>query len=233
MNWPDDYLIPGITPFHQEEEGIIYCGDCREILPKLPRVDLVLADPPYDVHAGKCGGCFGNRKSLVNTGGFTDGGCDYEFLFNIPNWFCFCSRKQLRVLLGIAENCERFNILSWCKPNPIPTCNNKYLPDIEFIVHGYQSGRLFGGMSIKSCFFVHPCGRKETEHPNEKPTALIRKLINLGTLLGEIVCDPYLGSGTTAVAAKELGRRFICVDIEEKYCEIAVKRLRQGILNYR
>ena len=47
MNWPDDYLIPGIEPFHVETAGIIYCADCRDILPLLPKVNLVLTDPPY------------------------------------------------------------------------------------------------------------------------------------------------------------------------------------------
>jgi DNA modification methylase len=232
MNWPDDYLIPGIEPYHVEEAGIIYCGDCRDILPLFPKVNLVLTDPPYDVHAGRGGGCFGNRNHLVNTGGFTDGGCDYGFLANMNNWFCFCSKKQLRALIEKAENCDNFNILTWCKPNPVPTCNNKYLPDLEFIVHGFEKGRLFGNMKIKSSYSIIPCGQKETSHPNEKPKRLINKLVNLGTIKQEIILDPFLGSGTTAVAAKELGRKFIGIEISEEYCAIAVKRLRQGVLNF-
>ena len=57
MIWPDDYLIHGVEPFHQEEAGIIYCGDCREILPKLPKVDLVLTDPPYGINLGNNKSC--------------------------------------------------------------------------------------------------------------------------------------------------------------------------------
>lgn len=49
MTWPDDYLIPGIEPYHVEPAGIIYCADCRDILPHLPKVDLVLTDPPYGI----------------------------------------------------------------------------------------------------------------------------------------------------------------------------------------
>src|SRR5512135_1635175 len=57
--WPDDYLIPGIPPYHQEDAGIIYCADCRDILPHLPKVDLVLTDPPYGINMSGGFGGFG------------------------------------------------------------------------------------------------------------------------------------------------------------------------------
>jgi len=219
-----------MKPYYQDSAVTIYHGDCREILPTLPRVDLVLTDPPYEVHAGKGGGAFGQRESLVMTGGFTDGGCDYEFLSRFDNWFCFCSRQQLRDLLSAASNRSRFNLLTWCKPNPVPTCNNKYLPDVEYVVHGFEKGRLFGGIRIKSSFIVHPCGKKVTKHPNEKPLPVIRKLLHLGSLPGELVLDPFMGSGTTLLAAKENGRKAIGIELEEKWCEIAARRMSQEVL---
>lgn len=206
-------------------------GDCREILPELDAGSVVcITDPPYIVHAGKGGGCFGSRRHLVETGGFTDGGVDYSFLSQFADWFCFCSLKQLVALLQVAERSERMHLLTWNKPNPVPTCNNKYLPDVEYIVHGFQHGRLFGEYADKSTFFVYPCGRKETRHPNEKPVSLIAKLVRLGSGPKDIVCDPYCGSGTTGRACKDLGRKCIMIEIEEKYCKIAAERLRQEIL---
>ena len=70
----------------------------------------------------------------------------------------------------------------------------------------------------------------EKEHTCPKPFSLIKKLTNRLSMPGSIILDPFLGSGTTAVAAKQLGRKFIGIEIEEKYCQIAVKRLAQGEL---
>jgi site-specific DNA-methyltransferase (adenine-specific) len=221
-----------MTPYYQHAGITIYHGDCREILPALPKCDLLLTDPPYLVYAGSGGGCFGDRDHLVETGDFTDGGCDYGFVSSFQNWFVFCSRRQLPELLSIAQKRERWNLITWCKPNPVPTCNNKYLPDVEYIVHGFGSGRLFGEMADKQSFILHPCGNKETSHPNEKPFSVISKLVRLGTCEDEIILDPFMGSGTTLVAAKNLGRKAIGIEIEERYCEIAAKRLSQEVFDF-
>jgi len=107
--------------YYQDNSVIIYHGDCREIMPTLEQSNLILTDPPYDICAGKGGGCFGQSSHLINTGGFTDNGVDYGFLDAAPNWFCFCSRKQLAELLAIAQVADRWNLITWCKPNPLVT----------------------------------------------------------------------------------------------------------------
>lgn len=222
-----------MIPYYEHGGITIYHGDCRDVLPTLEPVDLVVTDPPYDVHAGKGGGAFGNRASLVNTGGFTDGGCDYSFLDAAwPGWFCFCSLKQLPSLLSAAGDMPRHHLLTWCKPNPVPTCSNKYLPDVEYIVHGFTRGRLFGEFKDKASFVVHRCGDKRTDHPNEKPLSLLARLVRLGSKDGETLLDPFMGSGTTLRAAKDLGRKAIGIEIEERYCEIAAKRLAQEVLPF-
>jgi site-specific DNA-methyltransferase (adenine-specific) len=219
-----------MKPYYQDDSVTIIHGDCREIVPTLGRFDLLLTDPPYQLSDMGGGGAFGDRKHIVNTKGFTDKGVDFSFLNGIDNWFCCCSRQQLSVLLKIAESMPRWNLLTWCKPNPVPTCNNKYLPDIEFIIHAFQKGKLFGGMNIKSCYMVYPCGNKETDHPNEKPLKLIKKLVLLGTQEGETILDPFAGSCTTGRAAKDLRRKCVCIEMEEKYCEIGAKRMAQEVL---
>ena len=204
----------------------------KEVLPDLPAADLLLTDPPYLVRARAGAGAFGHRKSLVLTGGFTDEGLDYSFLSGHSNWFCFCSRLQLPGLLAVVQKRTRWNLITWAKPNPLPTCNNKYLPDVEYIVHGFDPGRLHGGMAHKQSFILHPCGNKKTPHPNEKPTLVIRKLLVLGTKPGEAVLDPFMGSGTTLLVAKNMSRRAIGIEIEERYCEIAAKRLEQEVFDF-
>jgi len=217
-------------PYFEDSAVTIYHGDCAEILPHLGTFDLLLTDPPYLIRAGNGGREFGNRDHLVNTGGFTDGGVSYSFLADVSNWFCFCSRQQLPELLTQAERRHRWNLLTWCKPNPVPTCCNKYLPDVEFVVHGFAKGRLFGEMAHKSSFIVHPCGNKETSHPNEKPLTIVQKLVVLGSQPGETILDPFAGSGTTGRAAKDLGRKAVLIEREERYCEIAARRMAQEVL---
>ena len=73
---------------------------------------------------------------------------------------------------------------------------------------------------------------KHNNHPAEKDPDMAQQLIRWCSDENDIILDPFLGSGTTAVAAKELGRKFIGIEISEEYCKIAVKRLRQGVLNF-
>lgn len=218
-------------PYYDKDGITIYHGDCLEIMPQLESVDLVLTDPPSLLPAMKGAGCFGGRPYLVATQGFTDMGFDSSILDGFDNWFCFCSKHNLSEVIEKAKS-SHWAILHWCKPNPVPTCNNTYLSDVEYCVHKWEKGRLFGEMSIKSLYTILPCGKKETKHPNEKPKGFIVKLVRLGTQKGDSILDPFMGSGTTLVAAKELGRRAIGIEIEEKYCEIAVKRLRQNVFDF-
>jgi len=216
-------------PYYQDDAVTIYHGDCQEIVPTLGKFDLLLTDPPYLLPGMKDAGCFGGRPSLTGTQGFTDGGFDATVLDVYSNWFCFCSKHNLVDVLS-HTNKGRWAILHWCKPNPVPTCHNTYLSDVEYCVHRFEKGRLFGDMSVKSLFFVHPCGNKETPHPNEKPLRLIKKLVQLGSQEGETILDPFAGSCTTGRAAKDLGRKAVLIEREECYCEIGAKRMRQEML---
>jgi site-specific DNA-methyltransferase (adenine-specific) len=87
-------------------------------------------------------------------------------------------------------------------------------------------------MKDKSLFELRPIGQKETSHPNEKPVKFVQRLVNLGTKEGETILDPFMGSGTTLVAAKLEGRKAVGIEISEKYCELAANRLRQKVLNF-
>jgi DNA modification methylase len=212
-----------VKPYYETENGKLYHGDCLEILPLLEPVDLVLTDPPYLLPGMKNAGCFGGRESLVNTQNFTDMGFDSKILEGFDNWFCFCSRHNLTDV--ISKTKSKWALIHWCKTNPVPTCNNTYLSDVEYCVHNWTTGRLFGEFKDKSLFYISPCGNKVTNHPNEKPIQLIFKLLTNGSKPGDIVLDPFIGSGTTAVACEQLNRKWIGIEISEKYCEIASLRI--------
>jgi site-specific DNA-methyltransferase (adenine-specific) len=216
-------------PYYQDDAVTLYHGDCREIVPLLGRFDLLLTDPPYELTASG-GGIGAKRKYLADIDGHIDAGFDMSLLDCFENWICFCSKRQLKELLGRTGN-RVWSLVTWNKPNPTPLCAGNYLPDTEYIVHAYQSGRLFGEYADKPRFIVHPVEQNGFDHPTVKPLAVIGKMIRLGSQEGNTVLDPFAGSGTTGRACKDLGRKCTMIEREEKYCEIAARRMGQEVLN--
>ena len=223
-----------MKPYYSESGITIYHGDCREILPTLPKVDLVLTDPPYELTATG-GGIGAKRKYLADITDHIDKGFDIPMLRQFENWFCFGSKEQLpKLIFEAMESGGRWMLITWNKPNPTPLCNANYLPDTEYIVHRFKSSAdLHGGYETRSRFIVHPAEQNgDIGHPTVKPLAVISRLMKVGSAQGGLVLDPFMGSGTTLVAAKNLGRRTIGIEIEERYCEIAAKRLAQGVIQW-
>ena len=217
-----------MQPYYQDGAATIYHGDCREVLPEMPMCDLVVTDPPYKLTAAG-GGIGAQRSYMKSIEGKLDGGFDVGLLDRFPNWFCFCGKDQLPELLRAASS-GRWMLLTWNKPNPTPLTNNNYLPDTEYIVHRFEPGRLFGDYADKSRFIVYPVEKNPYAHPTVKPLRIIEKCMNLGSQRGQTVLDPFMGTGTTLVAAKLLGRKGVGIEIEERWCETAAKRLRQEVL---
>jgi len=217
-----------VKPYYQDDDVTIWHGDCREILPTLPKVDLVLTDPPYELCATG-GGIVAKRKYLADITGKIDEGFDMEMLSAFPNWVVFCGKQQLQRLIAAAGE-RRWSLVTWNKTNPTPLVNGNYLPDTEYIVHAFQSGRLFGEYRDRSRFIVHPVEQNDFDHPTVKPLAVVSKMVRLGSQPGETILDPFCGTGTTLLAAKLFGRRAIGIEREEKHCETAANRCAQGCL---
>lgn len=123
----------------------------------------------------------------------------------------------------------RTNILSWHKTNPVPMCNNKYLNDTEYCLFVREKGvRVYGGYAESKTYWIsslNTADKRKYDHPTIKPEPIIEQLIKNSSREGDVVLDPYLGSGTTAVCCKRLNRRFIGSEINEQYYNTARERV--------
>lgn len=202
----------------------LYRGDCMEVLPTLGRFDAVITDPPY-VMSAKGGGMGAQRKYLADIHEHIDTGFDVSMLAQFKNWFVFCGKPQLMDLITQAEKQKsRWQLLTWNKTNPTPLSNNNYLPDTEYMVHAFESHHYEG----KARFIVGQVERSGFDHPTVKPQYVMQKAIKSASHFGDSVFDPFMGTGSTGVAAIQLGRKFTGIEREPKYFDIACKRIEQA-----
>jgi site-specific DNA-methyltransferase (adenine-specific) len=214
-----------MKPYYEENGITIYHGDCREILPSLPRADLVLTDPPYGI------GRDGMRASTSSHGGRKP----YEFL----GWDAQTPPPEI------------FDSIFACSSHQIIWGANYFtrsLPPSMGWLFWDKGQRICGSdgelafTSFESALRVFTLNRVElmldgAYHPTQKPIKLIKYCVAYADKqvefpLIQTILDPFMGSGTTLRAAKDLGRKAIGIEIEERYCEIAAKRLSQGVLAF-
>ena len=225
-----------MTPYFDDGKGIqIYHADCREILPLLPVVDLVLTDPPYS-HKHMDGGGFASGRKFYAKGAL-DGLNDFnlseysEVLINAAKMMiAFHSRDLIDPYSTLAATTKRkYDLHVWHKTNAIPFTANTWKSDIEYISLIWESkpGWNQRHQSLHSKVWISPIN-SDSAHPAAKPIPLLVKYIDI--LAANTILDPFMGSGTTLRAAKDLGRKAIGIELEERYCEIAANRLRQEVL---
>lgn len=242
-----------MNPYYSENGITIYHGDCREILPHLEPVDLVLTDPPYESEAHtlqrrvqheKQAGTHGGRAVRIEELPFGPiDAATREFVGAqvgrlARRWaLTFCQVEAAPIWRASYEagGLSYKRTCIWVKPDGMP----QYSGDrpgmgYETFVAMHAEGRsTWNGGGRHGVFIVNKNdnGGKPNEHPTTKPLQLIKDLVWLFSEEGDTVLDCFAGSGTTLRAAKDLGRKAIGIEIEEKYCEIAVNRLRQEVLN--
>jgi site-specific DNA-methyltransferase (adenine-specific) len=209
-----------MKPYYDDGRGIIiYHGDCRAILPSLPKSDFLFADPPYGV---------GFQYET-----YADSRVSYES--TIIEWFDSFTSDRIAVTPGIVNTClwpQPKWIIAWLKTNsmgasglsgPSTVSRNLWEPVLWY---GTYPANQMSRDTIKAPI----CSGNNNGHPCPKPIQLVSQLIAGATIPGHVVYDPFLGSGTTLRAAKDLGRHAIGIEIEERYCEIAARRLQQEVL---
>lgn len=225
------------------ETNKIYLGDCLEIMKDIPdnSVDIIITDPPYlMVHGGSDKNSdFSNRTPNKRIEHLIDG-FDVDATFNhfmrickSPNFIIFCSNKQVSMIMKWFENLGlSATLLIWEKTNPIPLANAQYISDIEFVIYIRGDGATFN--TDIPYEYKHKICRMPTAkttdgyyHPTQKPIDLIRRYLLIHSSFNDIVFDPFMGSGTTCVAAIMENRRYIGIEKDEKYFEIAKRRIQQ------
>ena len=233
--------LDSLTPYYDRDGITIFNADCRDVLPTLERVDHVITDPPFEAEAHTLG-----RRQSVD-GVVTDRPLDFTPIDEAT---------RFRAGGEIARLANGW-ILVFCQVEAAMTWRDALCPPARYMrtqiwrkndgapqFTGDRPG--MGYESIVTCWAgegrsrwngggKHGCYdyltvRGGTGHLTEKPLPLMRELVSLFTDPGNLILDPFMGSGTTLRAAKDLGRRAIGIELEEKWCEVAAKRLSQEVL---
>lgn len=214
--------------------------DCLDGLQQLDdySVDLIVTDPPYNFIAHGAGFITKAKKEYLDRvqDGFGNTFNPEPFLKELPrlmekmNLYVWCSKNLIPVYLNWAlDNDYFFDVLTWHKRNPVPLWNNKYISDTEYLIFIKSSGAYFnsnlGSWKKYRKYFVTNIGTERNGHPSPKPLLLMKNPIEVSSRKGDVVLDPYIGSGTTAVACRQLDRHFIAFEINPDYIKIANKRL--------
>lgn len=216
----------------------ITCGDSYSLIKDIPdkSIDCIYTDIPYDMEFSG-GGSLQHKlgKYIKDEVQSFSNGINYdiikEFIRVMKNINCFiwCSEKQIYKIMSCFAlyNCE-MHILTWTKTNPIPFGSSIWLSDIEYCLHFYKNAGYNIGWENKKKNYSSAINQKDKElfkHATIKPLEMIRKHLLNCTKENEIVFDPFVGSGTTCVAAKELNRQYIGFEINERWANIAAERL--------
>ena len=215
-------------PYYEKDGITIYHADCREILPFIGRFDLCLTDPPYGVQLA---------EGFSGATGFGGKGRPIERRRYVGEWdnerpdagvFTLCRTvSAYQIIWGgnfFADVLPRStHWISWDKLNTMPSFGDCELAWTNFDRKSVKKVVVeWNGLIGKEEF---------RQHPTQKPQTLMTWCINHAPK-SDTILDPFMGSGTTLVAAKQLGRKAVGIELEEKYCEIAVQRLAQDILPF-
>lgn len=236
-----------------EEPITLYCGDCLEVLKDIPdnSVDLIATDPPYLIPAINGGGSVNTIKKLnqslqdLKKADITKGydielfGNEFNRVMKEINIYFWCNKLQIPQYLEfyVGKHKCKFDILCWHKTNALPTYSNKYLSDTEYLLYFRKGkGKCFPqSYEDAKTYYIAPINhkdKKEWDHPTIKPLDITEKIIRNSSREGQTVLDPFMGSGTTGVACKNLNRKFIGIELDETYFKTAQRRLKWTKLRY-
>lgn len=232
-----------MTPYYDSGGITIFHGDCRDVLASLSAVDAVITDPPYGIPRGSAF----VRKNTTTVENWDGAGQNVT----VDGWTALACRLLVErgyfvefhgTGLDTRRECEERHLAAGLTPwhefalvktAPPPTPRPTLVFGYEQALISHKGKRQWrGGCHVDRWIGMTPNRLNKAEHPTEKPLACMAQLVAALTLPGETVLDPFVGSGTTLRAAKNLGRRAIGIEIEERYCEIAAKRMGQEVMDF-
>ena len=203
-------------------------GDCLELMRDIPNgsVDLILADIPYGEVSQTSAGLRKLDRGNANT-------CDIHLPTMVTEYvrickgsfYVFCGTEQISELTFLfRQNGLTTRLGAWEKTNPSPMNGSRlWLSGLEFCVFARKANATFNE-HCKKALWENPSGRSKV-HPTEKPVALMERLLQASSHIGDTVLDNTMGSGTTGVACMNTGRRFIGIERDAKYFEMAEQRI--------
>jgi len=221
-------------------------GDSLITIKNIPdnSVDFILTDPPYNLSQYSTGNMKFEWRSDINNDlaewdkNFNPIDLKEDFLRILKptgNIFAFCSYNLIGKWHEVFDPVfDTFQFFVWHKTNPVPKFRKAgFLNSCELIVCLWNKGHTWNFSKqnemhnfFESSICMSPERLKNPKHPTQKPVKLLKHLIAIASNKGDVVCDPFMGVGSTGVAAIEMGRKFIGIDIEKAYYEAAQERIK-------
>jgi DNA modification methylase len=245
----DDFEIPEdgietdivIGDLFEIGEHRLLCGDSTDsdAVAKLmngEKADMVFTDPPYRYKKMGDGGAFheGHKKlkedikDIVNFD-------PTEFLNTLPlvftkgiNAYIFCNTDLVPdYCLWAKDNKYNFNILTWHKKSFIPASYNHHFPDTEYLIYISKGAIFNSGLNVNYGKYFILDNEKSNDHPTIKPLEIIAVQLQIGSNINSLVMDFFLGSGSTMVASHQLKRKCYGMELDPKYCQVIIDRMRK------
>lgn len=218
----------------------------KELAENGTRADHIITDPPYNISKKNN---FATMSSAERKGiDFGDWDKGFDLVSWIPlannilnpggSFIIFNSYRNLTPIIEMLESTGLTvkDVIKWIKDNPMPrNMKRRYVQDTEFAIWAVKPGKKWAfnlpddSKYLRAEFHTATVsGREKVNHPTQKSLKLMKQLIEIHTNNGDIIIDPFMGSGTTGVAAIESGRKFIGIELEKDYYRIAEKRIKEA-----
>ncbi len=239
-----------MKPYYQDSAVTIYHGDCREILRDMPCADLIVTDPPYGLsliggrHKGQADCGIRNLDFFPNDtleNGFGHVETILSAAVGLPKHasvYAWLGHHQFaKAVMGFHEMGWQSRFLVWNRIAPVPPPPWSGWPSgASLCLFAYRAGKKWAAAphemphsSVLTCDNHRAGNGDKNGHPTQMNPYLVSEPIRCSSDIGDLVLDPFAGSGTTLRAAKDLGRKAIGIEIEERYCEIAARRCSQEV----
>ncbi len=248
---------PNASQFEKVQIGpaTLYLGDCRDVMATMPAesLDMIWTDPPYG-HSNADGDLLSRRGEAVGDGLASKAEAiandDAEGMREVVDAMltqaarvlrkdccccccCCCGGGPRPTFAWVAQRMDSaglsfFHSVIWDKKNPGMGWRYRRQHEMVMVSHRKGGKLAWADSGVKQGNVLSISKPREGEHPNEKPLELVERFVRLHTTPGQVVLDPFMGSGTTGVSCVQLGRQFIGIELEPRYFDIACRRIEQA-----